>query len=250
MYDLTWSAWALLLVCGFFVGMSKTGIPGIGILVVPVIALIIPAKASTGLLLPMLIFADLFAVAYYRRHAVWSHLLRIMPWGLAGIVIGYLAMDRINDDHFRLFIGAIVLIMLIVQWLRTSGSDDESSVPDSWWFAALMGLAAGFSTMTANAAGPIMALYLLAMHLPKKEFVGTRAWYFLIMNWVKVPFSTGLGLITAESLRLNLSCIPAIAVGAFAGVVLLRRVPQGLFTIIVRVLATAAAAVLIIRTFL
>lgn len=250
MYDLSWAGWGFFLLCGFFVGVSKTGIPGIGILVVPVMALIIPAKASTGLLLPMLIFADLFAVGYYRRHAVWSHLLRIIPWAFAGIVLGYLTMDRIDDGQFSLFIGAIVLVMLIVNWVRTGRAEDESSIPDSWWFAALMGLAAGFSTMVANAAGPIMALYLLAMRLPKKEFVGTRAWYFLIMNWVKVPFSAGLGLITAESLWLNVTGMPLIVVGAFAGVVLLRRVPQKYFTLIVRILAGLAAAHLILSTFL
>ena len=250
MYDLSWLGWGLLLLCGFFIGMSKTGIPGIGIIAVPVMASILPARASVGVVLPMLIFADLFAVAYYRRHAVWSHLVRIMPWAFAGIVLGYLTMGGIDDDQFSLFIGAIVLVMLIVNWVRTGRAEDESSVPAVWWFAALVGLAAGFSTMVANAAGPIMAIYLLAMRLPKKKFVGTRAWYFLIMNWVKVPFSANLGLINTDSLRLNAACIPAIAVGAFAGVVLLRYVPQRYFTVVVRVLAAAAAAVLILRTFL
>lgn len=250
MYDLSWLGWGLLLLCGFLVGMSKTGIPGIGILAVPVMASILPARASVGVVLPMLIFADLFAVAYYRRHAVWSHLVRIMPWAFAGIVLGYLTMDKIDDNHFSFLIGAIVLAMLIIQWIRTGRAEDDSSVPAFWWFAALMGLAAGFSTMVANAAGPIMALYLLAMHLPKKKFVGTRAWYFLIMNWVKVPFSANLGLINADSLRLNLLSAPAIAAGAFAGIVLLRYIPQKFFTAIVFVLAAAAAAVLILRTFL
>ncbi len=250
MYDLSWLGWGLLLLCGFLIGMSKTGIPGIGILAIPIMAWILPPRASVGVVLPMLMFADLFAVAYYRRNAVWSHLVRIMPWAFAGIVLGHYTMDKIDDEHFSLLLGAIVLAMLLVQWIRTGRAEGDSSVPTHWWFAALMGLAAGFSTMVANAAGPIMALYLLAMHLPKKKFVGTRAWYFLVMNWVKVPFYTDLDLINVDSLRLNLLGAPAIVGGAFAGIVLLRYIPQKFFTAMVFVLAAAAAAVLILRTFL
>lgn len=249
MYDLDTAGWILLLVCGLMTGLSKTGMPGLGIVSVPTMAAILPARASTGVLLPMLLFADIFAVTYYRRHAVWSHLVCLIPFALVGVVLGYLAMGRINDDQLGLLIGVIILGLLVINWIRTSRGTDESSVPTHWSFAAGMGIAAGFTTMIANAAGPIMILYLLAMRLSKKEFIGTGAWYFIIVNAIKVPFSADLGLINAQSLRLDLAAAPAIAAGALAGILLLPRIPERVFAIIVRILAIGAAANLIIRAW-
>jgi len=95
--------------------------------------------------------------------------------------------------------------------------------------------------MMANAAGPIMIIYFVAMQLPKVAFVGTSAWFFFVLNWLKVPFSANLDLMTAESVKLNLMMIPAIAVGAVVGIVFLKRIPQKVFNTVVQVLAVAGA---------
>jgi uncharacterized membrane protein YfcA len=113
-------------------------------------------------------------------------------------------------------------------------------------FAAVMGFMAGLTTMMANAAGPVMIVYLLAMRLPKVEFVGTSAWFFFIVNWLKVPFSVQLGLITVESIKLGLFMLPFIITGAVLGIVALRKMPQRVFEVTIQVLALAAAIKLFI----
>lgn len=240
------SAWAVMALAAFGIGLSKTGIPGIGILSILMTAAVIPAKASTGLILPMLILGDLFAVAFYRRHAVWSHLVRLIPCAIAGVIIGWWALDRVNDRQLRPLIGAIVLAMLALNWWRMRRMGDEIRVPQGWWFPVLMGLTAGITTMMANAAGPIMVIYLLAMRLPKTEFIGTGAWYFMLVNAFKVPFSASLTLINMNSLRFNLVLAPLVVLGALAGVRLARHIPEKIFNDVVQILAVAAAAYLLI----
>ncbi len=247
-YELTGGAWALLCGCGVLVGISKTGLPGVGILAVPLMALILPARESVGVLLPMLIFADLFSAGYYRHHAQWGHLLRLLPAALAGIVAGFLLLGRVEDRQLEPLIGGIVLVMLGLKapamFGRKREADSEAS--GGTWFAWPMGFAAGVTTMLANAAGPVMVLYLLAMGLEKRKFVGTAAWFFFVVNWVKVPFHVNLGLITADSLTLNLVTFPAIALGAAGGIFLLRVIPQKLFNLLAVVLAAAAAVKLLV----
>jgi uncharacterized membrane protein YfcA len=174
------------------VGTTKTGLPGLGILVVPLMALVLPARQSTGILLGILILADLFAITYHRRNARWGHVVRLLPAAFAGIVAGYFGLKFVNDQQLKPIIGGIVLIMLVVNYWRTRVRGEDAPVPTQWWFAAGLGFMAGITTMMANAAGPVMIIYLLAMRLPKVEFVGTGAWFFFVVNWLKVPFSTKL----------------------------------------------------------
>jgi len=222
------------------IGFSKTGLPGMGILAIPLMAWVLPARASTGVVLPMLIFADFFAVGYYRRFAVWSKLVRLLPWAAVGVFLGYLALGRVNDQQLKPIIGGIVLVMLALNFWRNYGKEDRP-VPAWWWFAALFGLLAGVTTMMANAAGPVMVLYLLAMRLSKNEFIGTGAWYFLLVNWFKVPFSAHLGLINNQSLHFNLVLFPLVAFGALGGIKLLKRIPEKIFNHIVQGLEALAA---------
>ncbi|MBN1941972.1 MAG: sulfite exporter TauE/SafE family protein [Phycisphaerae bacterium] len=238
--------WAALCLCAVFAGMSKTGLPGLGILMVPLMAGAFAAKASTGMLLPLLAFADLFAVGYYHRHAKWSHVLRLLPWALAGIGAGFLITYhvKIPDTLMKPLIGGIVLTLLAVNfWRQRRG--DAMSIPAHWAFAASLGFFAGLTTQLANAAGPVMVLYLLAMRLPKHEFIGTSAWYFLILNYLKIPLFVYDGRITWESIRTDVVALPFILVGVAAGIWLLKRIPQKAFNVVVQILATLAAAWLI-----
>jgi uncharacterized membrane protein YfcA len=231
----------MLGVCAFMVGISKTGVPGLGILVVSMMAMTFPAKASTGLLLLMLGAADIFAVAYYRRHAHWVLVLRLLPWALAGIGAGSVVLRYLDDDQLRPVIGFIILAMLAVNYWRQRRSADTAGLPHHWLFAAVMGFTAGFTTQISNAAGPVMAIYLLAMQLPKNEYIGTGAWYFLILNWLKIPLFALDGRITMSAVRADLAMLPLLALGAGIGILILHKIPQRWFEVMIQLLALAAA---------
>lgn len=232
--------------CAVLVGTNKTGMPGLGILIVPLMALEIPARQSTGILLGILILGDLFAVVYHRHNARWGHVLRLLPAAFAGIVAGYFGLKFVNDQQLKPIIGAIVLILLGVNYWRNRAKGQDAPVPTRLWFAIALGFMAGVTTMMANAAGPIMIIYLLAMRLAKVEFVGTSVWFFFVVNWLKVPFSASLDLMTAESVKLNLMMVPFIAIGAVTGIFLLKRIPQKAFNVVVQILAAAAAVKLLL----
>jgi len=241
MFDLDLFGWTVVAACAVMVGVAKTGIPGVGILVVPLMAGVLPARPSVGVLLGILILGDLFAATYYRHHAQWGHVLRLLPATFAGIVAGYFGLRIVTDEQLRPIIGAIVLAMLGVNYWRMRSKDENMRLPARWWFATVLGFLAGFTTMMANAAGPVMIIYLLAMGLPKFKFVGTAAWFFFVVNWIKVPFSANLELMTWESVKLDLLMLPFIAAGAVSGILVLKRIPQKTFAAAVQILAAAAA---------
>lgn len=249
---LTWWQWATLAGGSFLIGATKSGLMGIGILAIALFALILPPRESTGVVLPLLICADVVAVALYRRHAVWPHLIRLVPWAALGIVVGAGAMSRIDDHAVQLFLGVVLLALTLYQLgqrLRPAASKEEmreaADAPQhsaNVVVAAIVGLAAGVATMLSNAAGPLMMLYLLAMRLPKWELIGTGAWYFLLLNVWKVPFSAGLGLINASSLLLDLTLAPFAAAGVLLGRRLIARLPQDAFELLALIFTGLAAA--------
>jgi uncharacterized membrane protein YfcA len=163
-----------------------------------------------------------------------------------GVVAGFFAMGRMNDTQVRVLIGGIILglsgMHIFRQWqagrkvetasssLSAGGPQNASpDAPLSFWFCPVIGVLMGFTTLVANAAGPLATIFFLAARLPKMEFVGTAAMFFMILNWFKVPFMASLGLINAESLRLNALLIPLVFAGALAGRWILHRVNQKLF---------------------
>ena len=231
----------MLAVCAFMVGISKTGVPGLGILVVSMMAMTFPAKESTGLLLLMLGAADIFAVAYYRRHAHWALVLKLLPWALAGIGAGSIVLRYLDDKQLRPVIGFIILAMLAINYWRTRRPSETVTIPHHWLFAAVMGFTAGLTTQISNAAGPVMAIYLLAMQLPKNEYIGTGAWYFLILNWLKIPLFALDGRITMSAVHADLAMIPLLALGAGIGILILHKIPQRWFEVMIKLLALAAA---------
>lgn len=225
-----------------FVGLSKTGIPGLGI---PAVVLMAEAyaqnaKLSVGALLPILLCGDLFALAYFRRHAQWDRLWRLFPFVLAGMVPGAVFLAWVEGNQLRPVLGGLVLGLLAVdlvrrRWGRTLAGDGPG------WFTAGSGLLAGFGTTVGNAAGPVMSIYLVGRGLPKEQFIGTFAWFFFLINAAKVPLYFGLGVITPDTLRFDLVVVPTVALGALLGVMVLRRIPQGIFNTLVLSLAAVAA---------
>ena len=179
--------WFVVALSAVVVGVSKTGIPGVGILPAILMALVLPAQESVGTLLGILILADLFAAAYHRRNAQWSHMIRLLPPAFAGIVAGFFALKVIDDRQLRPIIGAIVLAMLALNHWRTRSRDADIHVPTQWWFAVGLGLMAGLTSMMANAAGPIVVIYLLAMRLPKVASSGPARGSFSSSTGSKSP---------------------------------------------------------------
>ena len=239
MFDLQPWQWVVVALGAILVGLSKTGITGLGILAVAIYANVLPARQSTGIILPLLICADVVAVAAYRQHAVWKHLWQLFPWVAVGIVAGSFALGHINDTQVRRGIGVIVIVMVALHFWRRQRAG-SAPVPHTLWFSALTGVLAGFTTMLANAAGPVMVLYMLAIGLPKMEFLGTGAWFFLIINLFKVPFSYRLGLVTPGTLQFNAVLLPAVIAGALLGRFIVQRINQVWFETLALVLTLLA----------
>lgn len=186
------------------------------------------AKASTGILLPMLIVGDIFAVIYYNRHAQWKYLLRLMPFMMAGVIIGTLVGDDMPEYTFRKSMAIVIFISVVFMFWWDQRKSKK--VPQHISFAGIMGLTAGFTTMVGNLAGSFANIFFLAMRLPKDAFIGTTAWLFLIINLFKVPFHIwSWGTITSETIQVSLAFVPAIFLGLFFGIRILKRVNDKLF---------------------
>ena len=245
-FTLTWFELTLVILCAALIGMAKTGVSGAGMVVIPVMATIFGGKLSTGIVLPLLSMADIFAVSYYHRHANWHHIMRLLPWTVAGVLIGIYVGENISDQVFKDIMGVIVILSVGILVWRDVKKDIR--VPGGLLFPAVMGLAGGFATMVGNAAGAIMALYLLSMRLPKNNYIGTAAWFFLIINLFKVPFHIWIWeTIDLDSFLFDLVLLPAIAVGAFSGVYIVRIIPEKAYRIFILVTTAASALVLIFR---
>jgi uncharacterized protein len=245
-FSLSGIDWSLILICAMLIGMSKTGVPGVSMVVVPTLALIFGGKQSTGVLLPILIFADIFAVIYYHRHANWKHLIRALPWAFGGILLALWIGNLVNDEQFKQIIAITVFVSIGLMIWRDYISKAEFT-PDSWLFAAFMGITGGFATMIGNVAGPIFAIYLLAMHMDKQSFIGTTAWFFFIVNLSKFPLQVlAWQNINWSTLFIDFISFPAIALGAWLGIVIVKKIPEKAFKLIVIVVTTLSAFLILI----
>ncbi|HLX62233.1 MAG TPA: sulfite exporter TauE/SafE family protein [Planctomycetota bacterium] len=240
--------WTLAAAGSFGFGLSKTGIPGVGILGVALFAHVFPN--SPGIVLPLLIAADFVAGYVYFRHAVWSKLLRMFPWAAAGIGIGSYGMLRLAADPngaklLNVVIGWILIALVALsvwwRWFRKKPVDPEQPGEHGLVFEACAGVLAGFTTMVANAAGPIMILYLLRMKLPKLQFVGTCSCFFLVLNCFKVPLMAYLGYITPETIRIDGPFFLFSLLGALAGWVMIKWINQAVFETLCLALTLPAA---------
>ncbi len=234
-----------VIISAFLIGTSKAGVKGAGLLIVPMMAAVFGAKPSTGIVLPMLIMADVMAVIYYRRSVNRRYIIKLLPWAFAGVIIGVVTGDVINEEQFRWLLGAIIIAMLIL--LIYNDLKKSERIPDNRFFAGIMGLAGGFATMVGNAAGPVFSIYLLSMKLPKREFIGTGAWFFFIINLSKMPFHIfSWNTITLKTLATDLLLLPLIVAGMFAGIRLVNWLSEGIYRYFVIVMTFAAAMAMLL----
>jgi uncharacterized protein len=237
--------WLLAATAAFGMGLSKAGLAGIGLFHVVVFAFLFGARESTGYVLPLLVAGDVCAVVALHQHVRWDYVRRMLLPACIGVTIAALFMGRISDTSYKPVIGWIVLTLALMQAARLRWSDWMGGVPHTRGAVWAIGLAAGAATMLANAAGPIVALYCVAVGLPKLEVVGTLAWFFFIINVFKLPFSAGLGLIRTNTLVLNAVLVPVVLVGVFSGRWIVHRLPQRAFDLLMVGFAAIAALRLI-----
>lgn len=229
MLDLTTAELIPLYLAALVIGFSKTSIGGAGTIAVAIFAAVLPAKESTGIILPLLILGDLFAISVYRRHAEWGLLLRLFPYVAVGVVAGAGFVRVVDDTSMRRSIGALLILLVVIHVWRQRRLRRQETVaapmsPRRRQLTALgFGFLAGFTTMVANAGGAPMSIYLFTMGLGVMSFLGTGAWFFFIVNCFKIPFSVALGLVSVDSLWLDLRLAPAVVVGALVGVWVARR---------------------------
>jgi uncharacterized membrane protein YfcA len=237
--------WLLAAFAALGLGFSKAGLAGVSLFHVVVFAWLFGARDSTGVVLPMLVFGDICAVIALHQHVRWDYVRRMLPPACAGVGAAAYFMRSISDASFKPLIGSIVLVLAIMQAVRMRWPAWLGSVPHSRTAVWAIGLLAGAATMLANAAGPVVALYCIAVGLPKFELVGTLAWFFFIVNVFKIPFSAGLGLIRGETLLFNLVLLPAVVLGVATGRWILHRLPQRAFDVLMLAFAAVAALRLI-----
>ena len=235
----------IFLLVSVFIGMSKTGIHGAGMMAVPMLAVVFGGQLSSGVLLPILCLADVFGVWYYHRHASWYHLKKLFPWAAVGTVLGTIVGGMIDDESFKIVMAVIIVFsVLIMIWLER-GQREE--VPDYKWFASLTGVAGGFTSMVGNLATSVVAIYFLTMRLPKNAFIGTTAWFFLVINWFKVPFHIfSWKTITWNTFLLDLATLPFIAAGAFLGIVIVKNLRDKAYRWFIIAMTLVAAVFMLI----
>jgi uncharacterized protein len=223
------------------VGLSKTGLPGVSILGIVLMTEAYPndARYSVAAIVPILLAGDVFAVAWFRRHADWARLVRLLPWVLAGMVPGVFVLAWFEGNRLRPIIGVLVLGMLAIELCRQRFGWER--MPHRWWFAAVTGLLAGFTTFVANAAMPVMSIYLVSQDFDKQRFIGTAAWFFLILNASKVPAYWAMGMFKWEMFPRAAALAPLTILGALLGVYVLARIPQRYFDVLALILAGVAA---------
>ena len=244
--EITATAWVLALTATFVIGISKAGIKGIEIINVTLMALAFGAKESTGLIVPLLIVGDAFAVIYYNRHAQWKYIVAFLPWMILGILIGTAIGKDLPETTFKISMSVIILgtVVMMYWWDRKK----SKNVPTHWAFAGFIGTMAGITTMIGNLAGAFSNIYFLAMRLPKNEFIGTAAWLFFIVNIFKLPFHIFIWkTITPETLLINLKLVPGIILGIIVGVRLVKIIKEKFYRKMILVLTAIGAFLILFR---
>ncbi|WP_084273386.1 sulfite exporter TauE/SafE family protein [Maribacter antarcticus] len=241
--EITLSSWILASAAAFVIGLSKAGIKGVAVINVTFMALAFGAKESTGMVVPLLILADIFAVIYYNRHTQWTYVFKLLPWMIIGVLIGVYIGKDLPESLFK--IGMAIIILITVFMMYWWDRKKIKTVPKHWSFSSAIGVVAGITTMVGNLAGAFSNIYFLAMRLPKNHFIGTAAWLFLIVNIIKLPFHIFVWeTISKETLLLNVKLLPGIIIGFLVGIKIISLIQEAFFRKMILVL-TALGALLI-----
>ena len=244
--NLTIYHWLLAGFGAMGIGIAKGGIKGSGIFFFTLLALVFGAKRSTGLVVPLLIVADIFAVLYYKRHTDWKLLFRILPWIIAGILIGVLIGKDLPENIFKNGMGVIIFVSIFLMFL--SEFRQSSNVPNKRWFSGTIGLLAGITTMIGNLAGAFTNIYFLAMRISKNQLIGSISMLYLIINLIKLPFHIFVWkTVTLETFAVNIRLIPAVILGIGVGILLVKVINERAFRIMILALTAIGAVLIFVR---
>jgi uncharacterized membrane protein YfcA len=239
--------WVVLCTAALVVGFAKTAIGGLGTVAVALFAAVMPARESTAALLLLLLVGDALAVTAYRGDCDWSLLRHLVPAVLPGLALGSLLLGIVDDEAARDTIAVVLLVLVLMQLLDRRRRPDDRLRAWSWRRTSAVGAAAGFATMVANAAGPVMTLYLVAQGVDKRRFLGTVAWFFMGVNLCKVPFAAALGLFDRDMAATTVLLAPLVLAGGLVGIAVARRLEQRSFDIAVLGASCVGALGLLIR---
>ncbi len=238
--------WVAFCFAAFLLGLSKSGIKGIGIIIVVILAFVFGEKTSTGILLPMLIFADIFAVVYYNKHVQWHFIKKLLPAMVVGVLVGVWVGNDISETLFKRIMAIIIIGSVVIMFYMENRR--TASVPTNKVFSNGTGFLAGFTTMIGNLAGPVSDIYFLAMRLPKNEFIGTAAWLFFIINVFKLPFHIFIWkTISYETLLLNSVLIPVVTLAFFLGAYLVRLISNVNYRRFVLIVTALGGVIMLFR---
>jgi len=245
-YNLSLLQWLAIALAVFLLGLSKAGIKGIGIIIVVILAFVFGEKTSTGILLPMLISADILAVIYYHRHAQWQYILKLLPMMIVGVLVGVWIGNDISEEIFKKLMAIIIIGLVVLMFITESRK--LTTVPKSKLFSCIMGFLAGFTTMIGNLAGPVSNIYFLATRLPKNEFIGTAAWLFFIVNVFKLPFHFFVWkTVSVQTLILNSVLVPFVVLGFFVGVAIVKLISNLNYRRFILVVTAIGGLILLFR---
>ena len=264
--------WTVLSLSALCIGMSKTGVQGMMLLIVPYMAMAFGAKESTGVILPMLCMADIIAVTYYKRIADWKVVAKLLPTAILGFFIAIFVDKLIPANEFRQLMGwTLALALAVMIWNEIFGKENKwmnrwssesraklvcampsrdrgSQIDKKWWYSAIFGLLGGFTTMIGNAAGPVMSVCLLSMRKDKMEYIGINAWFFLVVNLLKVPLQVFVwDNITWSSFSLNLLMLPVIGIGALLGIRIVKLFPEKAFRRFIQIVTILSVIMMLIK---
>ena len=242
-----WTTWWITLFCAFVTGMSKSGLKGFAMINIPILAYLYGGMQSVAILLPFLIFGDIFAMIHYSKSAEWKYIKKLFPWAIIGIIGATFLGKYITDDQFRISIAVAILVCLSLI-LYKDYKGDKTSFTTKKWFSTSLGVSGGFATMIGNAAGPIFNLYLMSMRLPKNAFIGTGAWFYLILNVFKVPLHIFYWeSINSQTIQLNFIFLPILLAGAFLGKYVVKLIPENIYRNFVKIVIGLSAILLFFK---
>ncbi len=244
-YHLSLFDFVLAFLAAFILGLGKAGVKGLGVVIVTIMAIVFGGKASTGVLIPLMVLADIFAVIYYHRHTQWKYLGKLLPMMAVGVLLGVWWGNDISEAVFKQVMAVFILVTVVIMfWMDRRKS--PVGIPRHWVFSSGMGLLSGITSMIGNLAGSFTNIYFLAMRLPKNEFIGTAAWLFFIINVFKLPFHIFVWkTVTKESLMINAFLVPGIIVGFFTGIAIVKVINNALYRKFI-LIVTAIGAILIL----
>jgi len=243
-YHLSQLDWLLISFGALLLGLGKSGIKGIGVVIVIIMALVFGGKASTGILIPLMILADVFAVIYYHRHTQWLFLRKLLPSMVFGVLVGVWFGNNISEQLFKQIMAVFILLTVFIMVLMDLKK--HKTIPKTTVFSNSLGFLSGITSMIGNLAGSFSNIYFLAMRLPKNQFIGTAAWLFFIINVFKLPFHIFVWkTVTFKSLWINLILIPFVILGFYIGIYLVKLISNETYRKFI-IVVTAIGALLIL----